>query len=161
MSAVIIAVFNDHDTAEGVLISLVRDGFPTDRVTLTAERHLGRAGHAPAETQHGKCVQYFNMLLKGDGKQHYPELLARYIAGGAATVTVHPRGTFETQRATEILQQARPVDVVGRDLTNHGWNRAAGKHTGYWVQHVWLEPSPDTDCIYCRLFPVNAVPDPN
>ena len=36
MSAVILAVFNDYETAERVRVMLVRDGFPTDRVELTA-----------------------------------------------------------------------------------------------------------------------------
>ena len=161
MSAIILALFKDYETAEGVLVSLVRDGFPTDRVNLTAACHLGRADHAPGDSQHGKCVQYFSMLLKGGSEQHYPEVLARHITGGAATVVVHPRGKVETHRATEILQQASPMDVVGRDLANHGWNRAAGNTVGYWIQHVWLEPSPHTDCFYCRLFPASAVPDTN
>ena len=160
MSAVIVAVFADYEAAEGVLVSLVRDGFPTDRVNLTASCHLGRAGLAPAESQHGKCVQYFSMLLRGNDKQHYPEVLAKHITNGAATVTIHPRGPLETQRATELVRQASPADVVGHDLTNHSWNRAAAKHVGYWIQHVWLEPSPHTDCIYCRLFPASAPPKP-
>ena len=72
---------------------------------------------------------------------------------GQYVLKLDPRGRLETQRATEILQQARPADVVGHDLTKHGWERASAKHAGYWIQHMWLEPSPDTDCIYCRLFP--------
>jgi hypothetical protein len=31
MSAIILAVFDDHPVAERVRVSLVRDGFPTDR----------------------------------------------------------------------------------------------------------------------------------
>ncbi len=81
-------------------------------------------------------------------------MLAQHIDHGAATITVHPRGAIETARATEILQQAHPTEVIGHDLAKHGWNHAAAKHGGsYWIQHVWVEPSPDTDCIYCRLFP--------
>ena len=48
MSAVILAVFNDFETAERVRVSLVRDGFPTDRVELTAPCELGRAACEPA-----------------------------------------------------------------------------------------------------------------
>jgi hypothetical protein len=87
---------------------------------------------------------------------HYPEMLAQRLDGGAATVTVHPRGDRETQRASHIIQQAQPAEVVGHDLDNHGWERASAKTDGYWIQHVWLEPSPDTDCLYCRLFPVGT-----
>ena len=154
MSAVLLAVFNDCETAERVRVMLVRDGFPTDRVELTAPGDLGRAGLQPADSPHGKCIQYFHTLLGGVGEEHYPEMLAKHIDNGAATVTVHPRGAIETARATEILQGAHPADVVGHDLAKHGWEHAAAKHGGpYWIQHVWLEPSPDTDCIYCRLFP--------
>jgi len=153
MSAVILAVFNDHEAAERVRTMLVHDGFPTDRVELTASCELGRAGLEPADSPHGKCVQYFRALLTGDGERDYPEMLAQRVDNGAATIAVHPRGAIETARATEILQQAHPADVVGHDLANQRWEHAAAKHEGYWIQHVWLEHSPDTDCIYCRLFP--------
>ena len=36
MSAVLLAVFNDYETADRVRLELFRDGFPTDRVDLTA-----------------------------------------------------------------------------------------------------------------------------
>jgi hypothetical protein len=153
MSAVLLAVFNDYEAAERVRVMLVRDGFPTDRVELTAASELGRAAFEPADSLHGKCVQYFRTLLRGDDERQYPELLAQRVVNGAATITVLPRGAIETARATEILQQAHPADVVGHDLANHGWEHAAAKHDGYWVQHVWLQSSPETDCLYCRLFP--------
>lgn len=156
MSAVILAVFEDYDAAEGVRTALVRDGFPTDRVELTSSRDMGRAALEPADSPHAKCVQYFSTLLAREDERHYPEMLAQRVEDGAATVTVHPRGSLETERATEILELAHPAHVVGHDLTNHGWERAAAKHGGYWIQHVWLEPSPDTDCIYCRLFPARS-----
>jgi len=63
MSAVILAVFNDYEAAERVRVMLVRDGFPTDRVELTASCELGRAGCEPADSLHA-CVQYFRTLLK-------------------------------------------------------------------------------------------------
>jgi len=153
MSTVILAVFSDYETAENVRVMLVKDGFPTDRVELTASCELGRAALEPAESPHGKCVQYFGTVLARDDERHYPEMLAQRVDNGAATVTVHPRGARETARATEILQQAHPVDVVGHDLTKHGWEHAAAKHGGpYWFQHMWLEHT-EGDCIYCRLFP--------
>lgn len=156
MSAVLLAVFDDHDAAERVHVQLVRDGFPTDRVELTASGDLGRAEVEPATTPHEKCVQYFRTLLPREDERQYPEMLAERIDKGAAVVTVLPRGEIETARATEILQQARPSEVIGHDLEKHGWERAAAKHEGYWVQHVWLEKSAETDCLYCRLFPGRA-----
>ena len=153
MSAVLLAVFNDYETAERVRLTLFRDGFPTDRVELTAACELGRAGCEPADSVHGKCVQYFRTLLKHESERHYPEVLAQRVDNGAATIAVLPRGAIETKRATEILQQALPADVVRHDCEKHGLEHAAAKHGGpYWIQHVWIEGSPETDCIYCRLF---------
>jgi len=153
MSAVLLAVFSEYDAAERVRVALVQDGFPTDRVELTAHRDLGRAGLEPADSPHGKCVQYFGTLLASEDEQHFPEALAEQIDNGAATVAVHPRGALETARAAEILRKANPADLLEHDLSNHGWERAAAKTDGYWIRHVWLESSPETDCIYCRLFP--------
>lgn len=153
MSAVLLAVFKDYDTAERVRVALFRDGFPTDRVELTASCDLGRAGLQPAESPHGKCVQYFHTLLKQDDQQQYSELLARHIDEGAATIVVQPRGPVETVRATEILRKAHPANMFAHDLAKFGWEHAAAKHEGYWIEHVWLEKSVETDCIYCRLFP--------
>jgi hypothetical protein len=155
MSAVLLAVFNDYETADRVRVMLVRDGFPTDRVHLTASCELGCAGFEPADSAHGKCVQYFQTLLKHEDERHFPEILARRVDNGAATITVLPRGTVETERATELLRQSHPADVVEHDLAKQGWEHACSKHGGgvYWIQHIWLEPSPETDCIYCRLFP--------
>ena len=154
MSALILAVFNDYETADRVRALLVRDGFPTDRVELTSPCELGRAACEPAHSVHDKCVQYFHTLLRNEGEEHYPEMLALRLDNGAATITVHPRGAIETVRATEILQEAHPADVVAHDLAKQGWEHAASKHGGkYWIKHVWIEDSPETDCIYCRLFP--------
>ena len=153
MSAVILAIFEDYATAERVRVKLVQDGFPTDRVELTASEDLGRAGLQPASSSRGKCVQYFSTLLAREDERHYPEQLAQHVESGAATVTVQPRGALETARATEILQQEHPIDLVGHDLANQGWEHAAAKNEGYWIRHMWIEASPDTDCIYCRLFP--------
>jgi hypothetical protein len=126
MSAVLLAVFNDYETAEGVRVALVRDGFPTDRIQLTASCELGCAGLQPADTPHGKCLQYFHTLLKREDEQHYAEILTQRVENGAATITVLPRGAIETARATEILEQAHPADMVGHDLAKHGWERLLG-----------------------------------
>jgi hypothetical protein len=44
MTAVLLAVYNDHEAARRVRVMLIRDGFPTDRGDLTASDDLGRAG---------------------------------------------------------------------------------------------------------------------
>jgi hypothetical protein len=156
MSTVLIAAFNDYEAAARVRVTLVADGFPTDRVELTASCEVGRAQLAPADSLHGKCVQYFRTLLGRPEERDFPERLAGCVDNGGAIVTVLPRGAIETARAAEILDQGHPDDVVGHDLTNHGWEHAAARHGGYWVQHLWLEHSADSDCLYCRLFPSKA-----
>ena len=156
MSAVLLAVFNDYESAERAHLALFHDGFPADRIELTASRDLGRAEVEPATSPHEKCVQYFRTLLPREDERKYPEMLAQRVDEGAAVVTVLPRGAIETERAAELLKQARPAEVIGHDLEKHGWERASAKHEGYWVQHVWLEKSPETDCLYCRLFPGRA-----
>src|SRR5262250_1095470 len=98
MSAVILAVFNEYAAADRVRTRLVSDGFPTDRVELTATSEPGRAGLQPARSAHEKFVQYFSTLLSKEDERPFVEGLAKRIEGGAATVTVHPRGTIETQR---------------------------------------------------------------
>ena len=54
MSSVLLAVFNDYEAADRVRVQLVRDGFPTDRVELTASCEPGRAGLHPAEDAHDR-----------------------------------------------------------------------------------------------------------
>src|SRR6266852_5042546 len=101
MSTVILAVFENYETADRVRVMLVRDGFPTDRVDLTAACDLGRAGLEPADSPHDKCVEYFSTLLVREDELQHRNRLAERIGNGAATVVVHPRGALETARATE------------------------------------------------------------
>jgi len=84
MSAVLLAVFNDYEAAERMRVTLFRDGFPTDRVHLTASCELGCAGLEPAGSAHAKCLQYFRTLLKREDEKELPEILAQRIDSGAA-----------------------------------------------------------------------------
>lgn len=152
MSAVLLAVFNDFEGAHRVLVELVRDGFPTDRVELTAACQPGRAGCMPAELLRGKFVQYFRTLLKSEADRGYVEVLATRVDNGAATITVHPRGTIETDRATKIIELAAPLEVTHRDLNAKRWEHAAARHAQPWIKHLWIEWKGDAHCIYCRLF---------
>jgi hypothetical protein len=152
MSAVLLAVFNDYESAQRARLELVRDGFPTDRVELTAACEPGRAACFPAEELRGKFVQYFRILFKADADRPYAENLAeRLDVGAAAAITVHPRGTIETSRATKIIEAASPAEVIHRNLRNRWWGFAAARAEQPWIRHVWLEKS-DAHCIYCRLF---------
>jgi len=156
MSAVLLAVFNEYGVADRVRTRLVSDGFPTDRVELTASSEPGRAGLQPARQTHDKFVQYFRTLLKEEDEQPFVEALVDRVEGGAVTVTVHPRGAIETARAAEILEDAGAVEVVGHDLANQSFERAAAPKDGPWVRHFMLDNPTGADCIYCRLFPGHA-----
>lgn len=153
MSAVILAVFNEYSAADRVRTRLVSDGFPTDRVELTASREPGRAGLQAAGSMRDKFVQYFRTLLSQEDERPFVEGLAERVAGGAATVTVHPRGTIEIERAAEILEGEGAVEVVGHDLEKQSFEHAASRGDGYWVRHFMLDNPTGADCIYCRLFP--------
>jgi hypothetical protein len=156
MSAVLLAVFGGYEDADRVRTRLVSDGFPTDRVELTATAEHGRAGMQPAPAPRDKFVQYFRSLLSRPDEQPFVDALAERVAGGAATIAVHPRGTVETTRAAEILENAGAVEVIGHDLHNQSaFERAAASKDGYWVRHFMLDNPTGADCIYCRLFPAH------
>jgi len=153
MSAVLLAVFNEYGAADRVRTRLVSDGFPTDRVELTACCEPGRAGLQPARTDHDKFLQYFRTLLKKEEQQPFVAALVERLEAGAATLAVHPRGSIETDRATEILVDEGAVEVVGHDLANQTLEHAAARKGGNWVRHFMLDNPTGADCIYCRLFP--------
>jgi len=153
MSAVILAVFSEYAAADRVRTRLVADGFPTDRVELTSSVEPGRAGLQPAPSSRAKFVQYFRTLLSKEDERPFVEGLAARVEGGAATITVHPRGAIETERAAEILEHEGAVEVVGHDLEHQSFEHAASRTEGYWVRHFMLDNPTGADCIYCRLFP--------
>jgi len=153
MSAVLLAVFNEYGVADRVRTRLVGDGFPTDRVELTASCEPGRAGLHPAASARAKFAQYFHTLLSADDERPFVELLAERVEGGAVTIAVHPRGAIETARAAEILETEGALEVVGHDLENQTFEHAASSGDGYWVRHFMLGNPTGADCFYCRLFP--------
>jgi len=119
MSAVLLGIFNEFKAAERVRVELVRDGFPTDRVELTAGCEPGRAGIGPADSPHGRLVQYFRVLFTFEDERHHAEQLAKRVDNGAATITVHPRGSMETARATQILLNAPAEQLLSHDVVNN------------------------------------------
>jgi hypothetical protein len=156
MSAVLLAVFGQYGDAERVRIKLVSDGFPTDRVELTAAAEPGRAGLHPAGSRRARFAQYFRTLLTEEDERELADALAEQVeVGRAATITVHPRGAIETARAAEILQDEGAVEVVAHDLENQSFEYAASRGEGYWVRHFMLDNPTGADCIYCRLFPTH------
>ncbi|HYK25287.1 MAG TPA: hypothetical protein VEV18_03440 [Steroidobacteraceae bacterium] len=153
MSAVMTAMFNDCGAAQQVLLELIRDGFPTDRVDLTSDGEPGRAGLAPAQSTHDRFVRHFRAIFTAQEEQPLAERLAEGIEHGAAAVTVHPRGAHETMRAHVILVRAHPVELVEHDMANQSFEHAASLRETPWLRNFWIEESEHrADCIYCRLF---------
>jgi len=157
MSAVLLAVFNDFETAERARLALFRDGFPTDRIALTACPEPGGAATQPPHTLHDRLAQYFRTLFAhAEGAQHAHRLADR-IERGAAAITVLPRGDIEVRRAAELLGHAHPDELLDRDLQDRSWEFAAAPRSLPWVRTLWVESGPDTPhCVYCRLFPGSA-----
>ncbi len=152
MSALMTAIFDEYRVADRVRLNLVLDGFPTDRVDLTAQCDPGRAALAPAASPHERLVRHFRALYGAQSEQACVERLTERIEHGGAAVTVHPRGMLETLRAREILQSAHPLEVAQHDLQNQAMEHAAASHGQPWVRSLWIESGHSADCIYCRLF---------
>lgn len=152
MSAVITAIFQEYGEADRVRLDLVRDGFPTDRVDLTAECDPGRAALTPADSPHEMLIRHFLTLFSAADERAYVERLADRIEHGGAAVTIHPRGPLEILRVWEILESAHPLEVADHDLANQTLEHAAAGHARPWIRSFWLESEHPADCIYCRLF---------
>ena len=151
MSAVLIAVFNDHDTAEGVRTRLVKDGLPTDRVELTSSQELGQVNLVPREGVDAKLTEYFRKLLQSagdEGGERWVPLFQRAVLDGKATIAVQPRGDVETQRALQLLNQAGPVELRGVDLQSQTLEHAAAETETpvlTWMGKILAAPgAPDT-----------------
>jgi hypothetical protein len=125
MSAVLLAVFREYEQAERVRTALVKDGFPTDRVELTANREPGQAALVPEGSRREKFAEYFRTLLSDADEQPRVAALTERVVRGAVTVTVHPRGSVETERATAMFDRAGADEVIGHDLGNQTFEQAA------------------------------------
>lgn len=154
MSAVLLAVFNDFESAERARLALFRDGFPTDRIELTACDAPSRPISDPTLPLHDRLARYFRTLFAhAEGAQHAHRLADR-IERGAAAITVLPRGDIEVRRAAELLGHVGPHELLERDLHDPSWEFAAAPRSLPWVRTLWVESGPDAPhCVYCRLFP--------
>lgn len=131
MAAVLVALYEDYDTAERVRTRLVSDGFPTDRVELTSSREPGQAGSFPGESLGEKFQKYFATLFEAGCAGRYAHYFAERVAQGQHAITVHPRGDPEFERAQQILEQHHPLEleVQGRDETGFERARAEDEET--------------------------------
>ena len=147
MSAVMLAIFSRFCDAESVRTELVKDGFPTDRVKLTASGEKGRAGLQP-------FTQYFGTMFDREGERMFVEELAKRVANGSvATVAVHPRGDIETSRATEIFEKQGALQVVPHDLENQAFESAASSESSSWLEHLLPQYAGDSGRFCLRSLP--------
>lgn len=116
MAAVLVALYDSYPTAERVRTELFHDGFPTDRVELTSLPEPGTAGMIAAEPATRRFRKYFETLFDEERHRGCAEYLAGRVAGGAAVVTVHPRGEREIARATELLDRHDPLEIEREHL---------------------------------------------
>jgi hypothetical protein len=135
MLAVLLAVFENPQSAEQVRTRLVKDGFPTDRVELTTRAVEGQAALQPGNSDRARLEQYFRTVLGPDDEAPMVAALVARVADGAAVITVHPRGDTETERAVEILEQAGAAEMVGHDLDKQGFEHAAADDDRPWIRY--------------------------
>jgi hypothetical protein len=150
MSAVLIAMYDGHGTADAVRTELVRDGFPTDRVELTSADELGQAQMVPRAGTAAKLTEYFRTVFRSgsrDADEHWVRIYQQAVLGGKAVISVQPRGEVETKRASELLNRGGPVEVKGVDLEHQAFERAAASEIPIvtWIGKVLAAPgAPDT-----------------
>ena len=151
MSAVLVAVFSDHATAERLRTRLVKDGFPADWMELTSCQELGQVKLVCRERLGDKLAEYFRKLLQGGGDgvdERSVQLFQRAVLDGKATLAVQPRGEIEIQRALQLLNEAGPIELRAADLQNQTLEHAATQAETpilTWIGKVLAAPgAPDT-----------------
>lgn len=127
MPNVLVALYDDYQVADRVRTELVLDGFPTDRVELTSDREAAQADTVPAGSRHERNRTYFRSLFEDGDEQDYADFFAEGVRRGGHTITVHPRGDYEIDRAREIMQRHEPVDIDARSAE---WAREQRPATG-------------------------------
>ena len=127
MSALVVALYDNHTAAERVRTLLVQEGFPTDRVRLTSRSEPGEAAVVgPSEALQAQLEEYFTQLFDREDERPNVHLFVDGVQQGHAALAVHPRGQVETERAMAILEQAQPLEICDHDLEKQDMERAAG-----------------------------------
>ena len=122
MSAVIAAVFDDHDQAVEVRTQFAKEGFPTDRTHLTSREELGQTAVLANASVSAQLVQHFLQLFS---KERTARELTRAVVAGRAVIVVQPRGEAEIGRTFELFRNFGPSNLRHRDLDNPFMGHAA------------------------------------
>jgi hypothetical protein len=128
MSALVVALYDNHAAAERVRARLVNEGFPTDRVQLTSGAEGSQAA-APgsADDLEAQLEEYFSGLFDRLDELPNVHFFVDGVQQGHAALTVHPRGEIETNRALEIMEEAQPLEICDHDLTDPSMEEAAAR----------------------------------
>ncbi|HVO47047.1 MAG TPA: hypothetical protein VMT29_11990 [Steroidobacteraceae bacterium] len=125
MAAVIIAVARNHEAAQTLRTTLVREGFPTDRVALVSPEEPGPAGLVPGTHRERRWQDYFRQLLdRADEADRVAELVS-WLRRQAAVIAVQPRGRIETEHALRVLRATDPPALFEHDLDEQLLEQAA------------------------------------
>ena len=128
MSALVVALYDNHAAAERVRTRLVREGFPTDRVQLTSSDEPGRAAMiGSAHDLEAQLEEYFGALFDRLDELPNVHFFVDGVQQGYAALTVHPRGEIETHRALEIMEEAQPLEICDHDLQDQALEQAASR----------------------------------
>ncbi len=138
MSALVVALYDNHAAADRVRTRLVSEGFPTDRVQLTSMSEPGQAAVVgPSDELEKQLEEYFSGLFVGEEELPHVHLFVDGVQEGHAALTVHPRGEVETTRALEIMEQAQPLEICDHDLQDQSMERAAsGRNSDPFVKQL-------------------------
>jgi hypothetical protein len=136
MAAVLVALYDSHGSAERVRTALVHDGFPTDRVDLVSTREPGPAALISAGSPRQQFREYFENLFDDERDRRQADALADRVRTGAATVTVHPRGQPEIERALEIMRGNGPLEIEREHLDQTTLEHAASTHDRSYLSRV-------------------------
>lgn len=128
MAAVLVALYESYPVAERVRTELVQDGFPTDRVELTSQPEPGTAGMIVADSRQDRFRSYFATLFDEERHRGCADFLAGRVAAGAAVIAVHPRGEREIERATQLIERHRPLEIDREHLDQTMLEQAASPH---------------------------------
>jgi hypothetical protein len=128
VSALVVALFDNHAAAERVRTRLVKEGFPTDRVQLTSGAEPGQAAVVgPAHEFEAQLEEYFSGLFDRLDELPNVHFFVDGVSQGHAALTVHPRGEIETNRALEIMEEAQPLEICDHDIEDQALEYAASR----------------------------------